>query len=215
MAAAVILFSSVEAMAADPAVKCESGKNKIAGKYAFCLQKAEAIALKKGASPDYTKCDDKFTSKWASVDAKTVAAGGTCPDGGLDSNTVAGLIQQSSDGVTRLLSGDCPSPGVVVAGYCWVLGGIGGSCNDACAGAGLAYDDATLSYAGSDGAVGDCAQVLGYLTGTGPLFYGGPVGPGGVGCIVHGGTGTWYWDLSSATTAEASEPLIRRACACE
>lgn len=41
---AAILLSSVTAMAADPAVKCESGKLKISSKYAACLLKAESKA---------------------------------------------------------------------------------------------------------------------------------------------------------------------------
>lgn len=56
--------------------KCEADKLKTAGKYAFCRMNAESKAIKKGAPPDYSKCDEKFGAKWTLVESK---AGGSCP----------------------------------------------------------------------------------------------------------------------------------------
>ena len=49
--------------AADPAVKCEAGKLKEAGKYANCRMKADSKAYKKDEVPDNTKCFPKFSDK--------------------------------------------------------------------------------------------------------------------------------------------------------
>jgi hypothetical protein len=60
-----------------PADKCEAGKNKIAGAYYACLEKAESTAILKATMPDYSKCTAKFLDKWDSAEDK---GAGTCPD---------------------------------------------------------------------------------------------------------------------------------------
>ena len=56
----VALLSS-DRRALDPALKCEATKLKTAGKYGFCRLKAEAKAVKRGESADFTKCEATFT----------------------------------------------------------------------------------------------------------------------------------------------------------
>jgi hypothetical protein len=74
LGAGLLLLASSVAQAADPAVICESSKLGTSAKYAQCRLKAEAKAVKAGASVDYSKCTlDKFGS------AETKAGMGACP----------------------------------------------------------------------------------------------------------------------------------------
>ena len=59
VAATLVAVGSAQGLG--PEDKCEADKNKIAGKYAFCRQNAEAKAIKKGEAADYSKCDSKLT----------------------------------------------------------------------------------------------------------------------------------------------------------
>ena len=45
-------------------MKCEASKLKAAGKYDFCRLNVEAKAAKSGDSPDFSKCDPTFGTKW-------------------------------------------------------------------------------------------------------------------------------------------------------
>jgi hypothetical protein len=65
------------AQAADPAVKCEASKNKTAGAYYSCREKAESKAITKNTTPDYSKCTAKFDDKWDGAETK---GAGACPD---------------------------------------------------------------------------------------------------------------------------------------
>lgn len=99
---AAILLSSVTAMAADPAVKCESGKLKISSKYAACLLKAEASAVAKGVDPDYDKCESKFSESWAKTEAN--AGTGVCPSEG-DETAIQDFLNACDAGVAEALAG--------------------------------------------------------------------------------------------------------------
>jgi hypothetical protein len=101
MAAALVLASGTQARAISDADKCEAAKNKIAGKYAFCREKAEAKAIKTGGSPDYTKCDAKFSQKW--MDAET-NGGGMCPTSG-DQAAMQSCVTGATNLWTAALSG--------------------------------------------------------------------------------------------------------------
>jgi len=188
-------------------VKCEATKNKLAGKYAFCRQKAEAKAVRKKEPPDYTKCSKKFSDKWVKVETR---ADGSCPDGIADPNSLAELVEAHTDHVALLLSGKCAG-GAVVAGTCWFLGDPNQSCDDVCTAAGAVYDDATRTYAGSDGTLTHCAEVLDAVAAPiKPDLYLG--GPDEVGCFVD--TNNWWRDPTN-TTASASWFSVQRACACK
>jgi hypothetical protein len=75
-ALAAITLYSVPALAADPMVTCEAGKLKISASYASCRLKAEATAVNKATSPDYSKCDEKFDDKFPATEVK---AENVCP----------------------------------------------------------------------------------------------------------------------------------------
>jgi len=106
-----------------------------------------------------------------------------------------------------------PCTGVTVGGSCWLLGSSGDSCDTTCNNAGLLYDDATRTYAGSDGSDADCTAVLDALavTGSGVTFSGCGVG---VGCGYDNG-GSGRLRCSDATTSSASFSTFDRACACQ
>ncbi|MFT4572377.1 MAG: hypothetical protein ACI91F_003278, partial [Candidatus Binatia bacterium] len=79
-ALAAFFLTATAAQAADPVVKCESGKLKESSKYAACRLKADAKAVKKGEVADYEKCEAKFGVKWAKLEAK--AGSMVCPSEG-------------------------------------------------------------------------------------------------------------------------------------
>src|SRR5262245_26868709 len=82
------------ALAIDAADKCESSKLKTAGKYAFCRAKADAKAVKTSTTPDYSKCDEKFSSKWGL--AESTAGAGVCPSEGDQSALQAFITQHTA-----------------------------------------------------------------------------------------------------------------------
>lgn len=83
------------AFALDPAVKCEADKLKTAAKFASCRLNADAKAVKKATTADYTRCDQRLAEKWARIEA---AAGGACPPGA-DLATVQGTLAMCTDDV--------------------------------------------------------------------------------------------------------------------
>lgn len=88
--------------AADPAVICESSKLKVAGKYEDCRLKAESKAVKKGTSPDYSKCVLKFSDKWQKSETK--AGPGLCPSEG-DEGSLEDFITRHAGAIADALSG--------------------------------------------------------------------------------------------------------------
>src|SRR5262245_10864457 len=82
----VLLTLRLPALAASPAQTCQSNKNKAAGKYAYCRQKAEARFALTGDGARRTasiqKCLDQYNAKWPLLESKATAAGGTCPSTG-------------------------------------------------------------------------------------------------------------------------------------
>ena len=77
MAAAIVLTAGAALAAPSAADKCQASKNKVAGAYYACREKADATAISKGGSPDYSKCAAKFGYKW---DGAETAGAGMCPD---------------------------------------------------------------------------------------------------------------------------------------
>jgi hypothetical protein len=80
--------------AASDADKCEANKNKIAGKYYFCREKAEAKAILTGDPVDYSKCTLKFDDKWNLWENKVP---GACPDTVLTAPMNAFIAGQASE----------------------------------------------------------------------------------------------------------------------
>jgi len=124
------------------AEKCESAKNKEAGRYAFCRAKAEAKAIQKGGAPDYSKCDAKLIDKWAKAElpgACTDAVTGTAIQGVVTANTNAiatalngGVLPGCGDGSVNVAGEQCD--GMDLDGYtCTSLGQVGSlACNVSC-----------------------------------------------------------------------------------
>ena len=95
IAAALALALPLAALAGPtPADKCEASKNKIAGAYYSCREKAEATAITKALPADYSKCTAKFDDKWG--DAETKGAG-DCPDNVLTPDMNAYIAAQAAE----------------------------------------------------------------------------------------------------------------------
>jgi len=132
------LLLAAQAQAISDADKCEAAKNKIAGKYAFCRQKAEAKAIKTGDPVDYTKCDTNFTTKWGTAETN---GGGMCPTNGDDAAIQACITAHTDDIAAALNGGTCGTSGggFPASGQTTAYGT--GSDGDVQAGAALSYTD--------------------------------------------------------------------------
>jgi hypothetical protein len=222
---------SVEAYAhSSPTQQCEAGFEGALGKVALCRLKAEATFSK---SLDATarqmalaKCSSGLATALGKVVMKFPNACPATPTTSEFDTYVAtctdGAASASDGGPLPAITPSCPAPTVEVGGACWLLGSGGQSCDDVCAAAALAYDDATATYA--DATLTRCGAVLNVLS----VQTGIPISPldevacdgfgiGGIGCgqdtnIVtsHGTRCT-----SPATTSSASFAGARRACACK
>jgi hypothetical protein len=115
-------------------------------------------------------------------------------------------------GVTGQLVGGAVPP--VVGGATWFLGSFGQSCTDLCSSYGLSYNTATLTYAGSSGSNANCLAVLDALGARFGSVSAASCGQG-LGCIINDDDGTRERCSSPATTANAADPDIPRACACQ
>jgi len=111
------LLLATPAGATAPEQKCQSGKNKVAGKYAACRQYAEAKLVKTGDLTGYsdaiTKCEMKFTTKWQKLTDAATAASTSCPDAPLTLAQFKTVIDEHCDNISTALGGgglqDCPS----------------------------------------------------------------------------------------------------------
>lgn len=157
-----VLFGT-QARALSAADKCEAAKNKIAGKYLYCREKAEAKSIKTGTAPDYTKCDAAFSLKWANAEAQ---AGGSCPTTG-DQTPVQSCITTDALLLATALggSGDCaPITGMPETGQTQCDQGSGPL--GACPGSPSRQDGAVLAGAArsytdnGDGTITDGATGL-------------------------------------------------------
>jgi len=105
---------------------------------------------------------------------------------------------------------DTTCDGSVVGGYCWYLGAMGADCAATCASHG-GYDEATRTYAGSDGTNEACTDVLDALAIGSGTANDWSMGLTGMGCISNG---TNRLRVTTATTDSASDVSWARACAC-
>jgi hypothetical protein len=114
----VALLLATGAARADvtPEHKCQSTKNKAAGKYAACRQTAESKVVLTGDLTKYTaaitKCETKFASSWQRAIDAANAALVTCPDAPLTGPQFKTVIDEHSANVSTALGGggliDCP-----------------------------------------------------------------------------------------------------------
>ncbi len=100
--ASLLLASSAGAIT--PEDKCEAAKNKIAGKYAFCRQKAELKAIRKSEPADYSKCDSKLVFSWQKEEEKAIKKGTTCADSVSDAD-IQTFVTAHADAVAAALDG--------------------------------------------------------------------------------------------------------------
>ena len=98
----VVLAGAGSGGAADPAVSCETGKLKVAGKYASCRLNADAKAVKTAATPDYSKCIATYGTKWATAQSK---GDGMCPGGQADETPIRVFIDECDSAVAAALAG--------------------------------------------------------------------------------------------------------------
>jgi hypothetical protein len=104
------LLAISAAQALTPTEKCEASKLSVAGTYAACRLKAEATAVKKGVSPDFSKCVPKFSDKWSQAEMK---AGGMCASLS-DQAGIDAFIAEHTDALRAALDGGAlPPVGVV------------------------------------------------------------------------------------------------------
>ena len=103
---ALLVAGSAQAVTPTPAQKCQQGKNKEAGTYASCRQKAEAKFALTGdgvvRTATLAKCSDKYGLKWSAIEAK---AAGTCPSMG-DQVAIRGCLDATTTGVADGLAGN-------------------------------------------------------------------------------------------------------------
>src|SRR5262245_46054989 len=109
-----------------PAQKCESDKNKEAGKYGACRQKAESKFAITGDSAARTaalqKCASKYDLKWPLIESK---AGGACPSMGDQTGIQQYLNTATTNVATALAGGTLPD----CAGDLLACQGDLGTCN--------------------------------------------------------------------------------------
>ena len=96
-----------------------------------------------------------------------------------------------------------------VAGACWFVGTLGGSCAAACTSHGFVYDSATDYGASYDG----CLALLLAFHGPSPLNQIGGGGSAGTACNFFHPDYAIY-TTTSPTTADASTSNLSRVCAC-
>jgi hypothetical protein len=140
LATGVLALGAAAALAADPAVTCETSKTIRAGSYELCVLKATALALKEGtAAPDLSRCDAKFDRAWAKIEAK---AGSLCPTSG-DASAIAAQVRSDTSAIVAdLVPPITPTPcggvypgcgGPCAAGLtCWALVSAGPTQSCAC-----------------------------------------------------------------------------------
>jgi len=112
---AVALATALALLGADagwaagtPEQKCEAAKNKAVGKYAACVEKAEAGLILSGDGAAYSaavfKCDGKLFAAWGKAEAAAAAAGSACLTVG-DRPAIDGFTDTCIASVAEALSG--------------------------------------------------------------------------------------------------------------
>ena len=84
---------------------CWAGPFKLAAKYGLCRLKAESKGVKKGLAADHSKCDEKFTNKWARVAARE---SDSCPVIPYLESAFHDEVETYTDGVAVMLECDDP-----------------------------------------------------------------------------------------------------------
>lgn len=92
--------------------QCQATKNKAAGTYAACRQKAEAALATSGNATKYGtaigKCESKLTSTWSKAEATASGKGGACSDGAPTGQQFKTVIDRHTTTVAAALAGNGP-----------------------------------------------------------------------------------------------------------
>lgn len=103
--------------------------------------------------------------------------------------------------------------GNLVADACWYLGNNGESCDDVCADHG-GYNQATLTFAGSEGNVNNCNQVADEISMGGSTVTNSTSCYYGYGCLYDLYSSARIRCTDVSTDASAAIVGVQRACAC-
>jgi hypothetical protein len=85
-----------------PDQRCEAGKLKLVASYALCRLKVESSAVAKNEIPDYSRCEEKFNTKFPKLEVN--AGAGVCPSEG-DVGDIRDRSDDFTSSVAVLLSG--------------------------------------------------------------------------------------------------------------
>ena len=171
-----------------------------------------------GACPGLCQAD--CTCGLTCGDDTVNVAGEQCDGADLDGYSCLSLGHTAGtlacDGSCDFDTSGCNScTGASVGGACWFYGGLGESCDTACANQGLLYDDATASYAGYPGGnLSNCYTVMDAL-GAG-LPNGGDLQCFTAnGCTANIPVNIRFRCITTPTTSDSADAQNRRACACK
>ena len=108
-ALSILLWAGAATAAPSPIQRCESGKNKAAGKYAACRQNAQAKLVLTGDTIKYNeaiaKCEVKFADKWIALEVTAAKKGVSCPDAPLTEAQFKTVIDGHTGNITTALGG--------------------------------------------------------------------------------------------------------------
>jgi hypothetical protein len=96
-------LGAVALAAQTPGDACEAAKLVIAAKYATCRIKVDRKVVF-GSVADYSRCDDRYATKWAAAEARSA---GACPSSG-DLSTVQAAIAGLTQSLASSLAGGPP-----------------------------------------------------------------------------------------------------------
>jgi hypothetical protein len=135
LTSALLTAWAVGALAAGPSQTCESAKNKDAGKYSYCRQRAEARYAITGNAQAHQRalgaCAASIAGRWRLIETK---ANGACPSNG-DLPAIEAAIDDHTTAIATALAGgalpDCPSNLATCEGVLGTCEAVLGTCNAA------------------------------------------------------------------------------------
>ena len=221
-----LLISIAAHAAGDPATTCEALKNRAAGKYLTCLQKAYAFGATSPNTAKYQyllgRCATKLADFWSRAETKAANAGMACADAYPATDRIQEFLVCASGCIHAGINnqscfcafGNCPSGGKRVHYTCWYYGSSGQNCDSVCASHGLSYNPQTWVHAGSYGTFDQCDSVLDEL-GAPATTYGDSFCTDAIGCAYQNSGAGRIRCTEPETTSAASEISSQRACACD
>lgn len=103
LGSALFLLLAAPVFGASDAEKCEAAKLTAAGQYSKCRFSSAKSALLRGASPNYSACDERYDTRWAKAETNFGAA---CRTSG-DRAAVASYSSASASALWRHLQAGC------------------------------------------------------------------------------------------------------------